>query len=103
MSALADIYIKTETLETLAKTAAKKGMAGVSITVSVSDETNDYGQNVSAYVSQSKEQREAKQKKYYVGNGKVFWTDGTIEVATKKETAQVAETSEEEDTDDLLF
>lgn len=54
-------------------------------TVSVSDETNDYGQNVVMYVSQTKEQREAKEKKQYVANGSVVWTDGKITTAVKKE------------------
>jgi len=58
-------------------------------TVSISDDTNDYGQNVVMYVSQTKEQREAKEKKNYVANGSVVWTDGKIVTATKKE--QVSE------------
>jgi len=87
MSSLSEIYLKKEVLETLLKTVTAKGENGVSITISTSDETNQYGQNVTSFVSQSKEQREAKANKYYVGNGKVFWTDGKITVAKKKEEA----------------
>ena len=62
----------------------EKGWAN--ITVIVNDETNQYGQNVSATVSQTKEQREAKEAKVYVGNGRVVWTEaGTINVADKVE------------------
>lgn len=49
--------------------------------VSVSDEIDQYGNNVSMYVEQSKEDREAKKKRTYVGNGRVVWTDGKIETA----------------------
>jgi hypothetical protein len=87
MSSLSEIYLKKEVLETLLKTISAKGENGVSITISTSDETNNYGQNVTSFVSQTKEQREAKAGKYYVGNGKVFWTDGKITVAKKKEEA----------------
>jgi hypothetical protein len=87
MSSLSEIYLKKEVLETLLKTVTAKGENGVSITISTSDETNQYGQNVTSFVSQTKEQREAKANKYYVGNGKVFWTDGKITVAKKKEDA----------------
>jgi hypothetical protein len=87
MSSLSEIYLKKETLETLLKTVTAKGENGVSITISTSDETNKYGQNVTGFVSQTKEQREAEVSKYYVGNGKVFWTDGKITVAKKKEDA----------------
>ena len=34
------------------------------------DKNNDYNQNVSAWVAQSKEEREAEKKKFYVGNGR---------------------------------
>ena len=87
MSSLSEIYLKKETLETLLKTVTAKGENGVSITISTSDDSNQYGQNVTSFVSQTKEQREAKANKYYVGNGKVFWTDGKITVAKKKEEA----------------
>jgi len=53
-------------------------------TVSINDETNDYGKNVSVWEEQSKEQREAKEQKNFVGNGKVVWTDGKVSVAEQK-------------------
>jgi len=85
MSALQSIYFKKETLKKVYDTLEKKGEKGIEITVSVSDETNQYGQNVAAFVSQSKEEREEKKPRFYVGNGKVFWTDGTIKKAEKQE------------------
>lgn len=100
MSALASIYLKLETLETLVLTLKKKAEKGISIDVSLSDTTNEWGQNVSTYVSQTKEQREAKTPRFYTGNGKVFWTDGKITVADKvvKENTQ----ANPMDTDDGL-
>ena len=47
-------------------------------TMSVDDKTDQYGNNTSVFKQQTKEQREAKEKKEYVGNGKVAWTDGNI-------------------------
>lgn len=85
MGSLSSVYIKKEVLETLLKVTDKKGEKGIELTISIGEETNQYGQNLSAYVSQSEEQRTAKKEKYYVGNGKVFWTDGKITVAAKKE------------------
>ena len=85
MGSLSSLYIKKDVLEMLLKGVNAKGDKGVEITISINEETNNYGQNLTSYVSQSKEQREAKKDKYYVGNGKVFWTDGKIAVAVKKE------------------
>lgn len=52
-------------------------------TLSLNDETNGYGQNVSVWESQSKEQQAAKEQRNFVGNGKVVWTDGNVKVADK--------------------
>lgn len=52
-------------------------------TVSLNDETNGYGQNVSVWESQTKEQQAAKEQRNFVGNGKVVWTDGNVKVADK--------------------
>ena len=49
----------------------------IPITISVDDESR-YGQNVSIYIEQTKEEREAKTPRQYVANGSVIWTDGKI-------------------------
>ena len=49
--------------------------------ISVSDELDRFGNNVAMYVEQTKEERDAKVKRTYVGNGRVVWTDGKIETA----------------------
>ena len=54
----------------------------------MNDDTNAYGQNVSAFDSQSKEQREAKEPKKYIGNGQVVWTDSKCVVAERQEESQ---------------
>ena len=103
MGALGSIYIKEEILETLLKTIRAKKEKGLSITFSIDDKTNQYGQNVSAYASQTKEQREAKAKKYYVGNGSLVWTDGTIKVAEKVDKNQQQSAPAVVSDDDLPF
>lgn len=80
MASLNSLYLKTETIEMLLKVAKAKQLKGVEITVSIADTENQYGQNVSGYVSQTKEEREAKKPRYYVGNGKTFWKDTNEEV-----------------------
>jgi hypothetical protein len=55
----------------------------LNIQISINDQTDQYGNNVGITIGQSKEEREAKAKKTYVGNAKVVWTDGTIKVAEK--------------------
>lgn len=80
-----------------------KGWANV--TLSIENDTNQYGQNVSAYSSQTKEQREAKEARNYVGNGRVVWTDGAINVAEKVDQGVVAseQSTAGRETPDLPF
>ena len=53
------------------------------VQISVNDTTDNYGNNVSITVNQTKEEREAKEKKTYLGNAKVVWTDGVVKTAEK--------------------
>lgn len=91
MSALGNVYFTKAKLEELVKLADK----GLALSFSINDDTNQYGQNVSFTISQTKEQREAKEKKVYVGNGSIVWTDGKIKVADKVETTNQYKKPEE--------
>ena len=106
MATLHSTYIKLETLKTLVKTLEQKGEKGIEITTSIDDETNTWGQNTSSYVSQTKEQREAKAQRFYIGNGKVFWTDGKVVKAEPRNQQQqqgAPAASGGQDEDDLPF
>lgn len=85
MSALGKISIKT------------KDGVWKNYTISINDDTNEYGQNVKMYEEQTKEQREAKAPKKYIGNGKIFWTDGNITVADKVDRDTTTAVTEEAD------
>jgi len=104
MSSLAGIYIKREVLEVMLDVLKKRDEKGVELTVSINDESNQYGQNVSVYVSQSKEEREAKKQKFYVGNGRVFFTDGKITKGVKQDdVVQDEVVVSDDDSGDLPF
>ena len=104
MANLSEIFIKQETLETLLNTVKAKGLKGVSITISQNDTANEWGQNVNSYVSQSKEDREAKKPKFYTGSGKVFWSDNKpAVVAEKKEAGNVSKKEYAETESSLPF
>lgn len=55
--------------------AGKKGKY-LPITITLNDELDNYGNNGPVVVGQSKEEREAKAAKVYLGNVKVVWTNG---------------------------
>jgi hypothetical protein len=49
------------------------GDESVNITISLNDTPDQYGNNASIWVSQTKEERDAKSAKTYIGNGKVVY------------------------------
>ena len=106
MASLSEIYVKKSTLETILKALnAKQGKEseGVKLTISLSDQPSKFGQNVSAYVSQTKEQRDAKTPLFYVGNGKTFWSKGETPVPQREDQQQAPQPVTSEKDDDLPF
>lgn len=103
MSALSSIYIKKEVLEVMLDVMTKKDMKGIELTASINDESNNYGQNVSVYVSQSKEEREAGAKKFYVGNGSVFWHNSVITKGVRPSDTEVVQDAVVVNDDPLPF
>ena len=94
MASLINLNINVENLP---KEKFVKGKKGVyyNFTISVNDDTNQFGQNVSAFDSQTKEEREAKKPKQYIGNGRVLWTDGKSTKAQQE--------AQPQDNDILIF
>lgn len=115
MAILAQLYFKKETLETLVQTLTAKGDNGVSVTVAVNDETKEFTldsgkilqQNASAFVSQSKEDKDAGKKAFYIANGRKVWDNGNMPSSLKyyKEDASGTTTPEPsaDTNDDLPF
>lgn len=69
-------------------------------TMSINDKQDDWGNNTSVWIAQTKEERDSKTPKKYVGNGKVTWTDGNI---VKAEFVDKPEAKPEKVDDSLPF
>lgn len=85
MSAIINVSLRVDALPKEKFISGKDGKVYYNFTISVNDEANQYGQNVSLTDSQTQEEREAKKPKVYLGNGNVVWTNGEIKTAPKKE------------------
>jgi hypothetical protein len=78
-------YQTVKQLELLLAKAKENGK-GVSTTISVNENVDSYGNNVSMWISQTKEQRDAKESRSYVGNGTVVFSKAKeYPIAPKKE------------------
>ena len=90
MSAIINYSLRVDKLPKEKFIAGKDGAVYVNLTMSVNDETR-YGNNASIYISQTKEENEAKKQRTYLGNGKVVWNNGSIVNAEKEEKQAVQE------------
>lgn len=104
MSALMNIYIKRDTLAIMLDTLKKKDEKGISLTLSVNDKNDNYGHNVAAFVSQTKEDREAGKPRYYIGNGSVLYvSEEGVKVIPKEQPHQEQASGEVTSTEELPF
>jgi hypothetical protein len=82
---------------------AKKGKY-LPITITLNDEVDNYGNQGPVVVEQTKEEREAKAPKTYLGNVKVVWTNGdNVAAAPRDGQPQQAAAAVPEPADDLPF
>lgn len=84
---MASILKANLNLAAIPKDKIYKGKKGsyLPITITINDELGNYGDNGPIIVEQSKEEREAKADKTYLGNVKVVWTNGTnVETAPRE-------------------
>ena len=73
------------------------------ITITINDEVDNYGNQGPVVVEQSKEEREAKVAKVYLGNVKVVWTNGDTVAAAPREGQPQQAQAQPEPADDLPF
>ena len=66
-------------LDKIDKSKVIQGKKGnyANIVITVNDELDNYGNQGPIYMQQSKEERDAKQPKEYLGNLKVVWDNGS--------------------------
>lgn len=76
----------------------------LNITISINDDVDQYGNQVGIYESQSKDERDAKDKKNYLGNGKIAWSsDGGSTAKPSAPASAPAPQAKVEEGDDLPF
>ena len=74
------------------------------ITIAINDEVDQFGNQGPVVVEQTKEERETKTAKTYLGNVKVVWTNGNnVDVAPRPDTQGAPAPNLEPQKDDLPF
>ena len=85
---MASIIATSINLSEIPKDKIIEGKKGkyLPITITINDETDQFGNQGPVVVQQTKEERDAKTAKTYLGNVKVVWTNGdNVAVAPKQD------------------
>ena len=87
---MASIIKANINLNDIPKHKIYKGKKGsyLPITITINDELGNYGDSGPIIVEQTKEEREAKVDKVYLGNVKIVWTNGTNVDAAPRDNVQ---------------
>ena len=75
------------------------------ITITVNEDVDQFGNHGPVVVSQTKEERDAKVEKIYLGNTQVVWTNGAFPEPNRQDQAQPAAATPQpkQPVDDLPF
>jgi len=103
---MASIIKTSINLNNIPKNKIIEGKKGkyLPITITINDELDQFGNNGPVVVAQSKEEREAKVAKVYLGNVQVVWTNGdNVSPAPRQDQPKAAAFVTEAGDDDLPF
>ena len=85
---MASIIATSINLNNIPKDKIIEGKKGkyLPITITLNDEVDQFGNNGPVCIAQTKEEREAKTAKVYLGNAQVVWTNGSnVDVAPRQD------------------
>jgi len=104
MAAIITLNLNLSKLDKSKFYEAKNGEKYYPVSVKIVDDYR-YGKNVYAVTDYTKEEREAGREEQRIGNGKVRWTNGQIEVAVQEDAAPAAPAPavQEQAADDFPF
>lgn len=102
---MASIIKTSINLDSIPKDKIIMGKKGkyLPLTITLNDEVDQFGNNGPVIVEQSKEERDAKASKVYLGNVKVVWTNGTNVEAAPREGQPMRTMTQQSVEDDLPF
>ena len=102
---MASIIKASINLTTIPKDKIFKGKKGsyLPITITLNDELDQFGNQGPVVVEQTKEERDAKAPKTYLGNVKVVWSNGTNVEPAPRDTNSAPATAPAAAQDDLPF
>lgn len=93
MSAIINLSINLDKIDKSKVIKGKKGQY-YNVTVAVNDEVDQFGNHAAIFESQTKEERDAKANRNYLGNGKLAYSTGIPNTADMPKAPVATETAD---------
>lgn len=81
----------------------KGGRVYLNTTIGLFDEKNEYDQDAATWIAQSKEEREAKEDRTYIGNGRIVFDSGNRNPTVGQNENTESDQAVDNEEDDLPF
>ena len=75
----------------------KNGKKYYTLNLAINDEKDNFGNDVSCWEGQDKEERDAKAPKNYLGNGRIIWRDDSRQQPTIQQSTPQQQTTNYDD------
>ena len=83
MSVIGNGWINCSAFEKSRIRKTKGGNQGFAFQFALNDETDDYGNNVTLWMTQTEAERESKAKRIFIGNGRAQFNNGKLTIVSK--------------------
>lgn len=94
MSKLLSLSVDLSKIDKSKITEGKNGAKYYSLTIELKDEKDQYGNDLTAWTTQTKEDRESKTSRTYLGNGKIIFSSNAEKTNYSKENKTTVLTEE---------
>ena len=102
MAQIISVSIDLSKLDKSRIVEGKNGAKYYNLTINVNDQKDNYGNDASVTIAQTKEEREAKQPRTFIGNGKVIWSNNATQSPQPQNNAATFTPPPVDNGDDLL-
>ena len=83
MSVIGNGWMNCSGMDKSKITKTKGGKMGFAFQFAINDKVDDYGNNVTIWHTQTQEEKDDKEKRVFIANGKANWTNGELTIVNK--------------------
>ena len=83
MSVIGNGWMNCSAMDKSKITKTKGGKMGFAFQFAINDKVDEYGNNMTIWMSQTQEEKDGKENRVFVGNGRANWSNGELTIVNK--------------------